>query len=99
MTEVPIQLLHQFVERQHSVKVRFSDSEAVTYRHKGEVLWDGVVHVFEIESGSPAPRVYSWSKVIDKDSGSRRFYAILHAGIVGSPADAVRSILVAENLM
>jgi hypothetical protein len=59
-------------------------------------VWEGVVHVFDLEGYPPATRVYAWSSPIE-DSTKRRFFAVLHCGPVKSPQDAVRAAIVAEH--
>ena len=63
---------------------------------KGETVWDGVVHVFELKgSNSGAFRAYAWS--YERDDGKRRFFAVLHMGPVTGPVEAVRAAIVAEQ--
>lgn len=62
----------------------------------GQVVWDGVVHVFDLEGHPNATRAYAWSAPIE-GSDKRRFYAVLHLGGIRSPLDAVRAAIVAEH--
>jgi hypothetical protein len=43
-----------------------------------------------------ASRAYAWSSPIE-GSDKRRFFAVLHQGLVKSPVDAVRAAIVAEQ--
>ena len=63
---------------------------------EGKVVWDGIVHVFDLEGHPKATRAYAWSSPID-NSDKRRFYAVLHLGRIRSPLDAVRAAIVAER--
>ena len=64
---------------------------------QGETAWEGVVHVFDLTNHPSASRAYAWSTVVNEETGRRRFYAVLHAGSVKSPVDAVRAAIVAEH--
>jgi hypothetical protein len=63
---------------------------------EGKTVWEGVVHVFDLEGHPKATRAYAWSSPIE-GSNRRRFYAVLHLGGIRSPLDAVRAAIVAEN--
>jgi hypothetical protein len=69
---------------------------AVKETHAGAVLWEGVVHVFDLAGHPTASRAYAWSSPIER-SDKRRFFAVLHQGPVKSPVDAVRAAIVAEH--
>jgi len=43
-----------------------------------------------------ATRAYAWTSPVE-GSDKRRFFAVLHEGLVKSPADAVRAAIVAEH--
>lgn len=96
MKEVSPDDLKRAVESQHGGKATFVQSVPVKERHKGAVVWEGVVHVFDLTDHPGASRAYAWSHAVD-DKGKRRFYAVLHAGPVQSAADAVRAAIVADR--
>ena len=68
----------------------------VREKFKGELVWEGVVHVFDLEGHPKATRAYAWSSPID-GSTKRRFFAVLQMGSIKSPIDAVRAAIVAEQ--
>jgi len=63
---------------------------------QGEVVWEGVVHVFDLVEHPTATRAYAWSSPIE-GSEKRRFFAVLHIDRINSPIEAVRAAIVAEN--
>ena len=67
----------------------------VTKDFEGEVVWDGVVQVFDLIDHPEAKRCYVWSHAVD-DSQRRRFVAVLHKPTVGSPQAAVRAAIASE---
>jgi hypothetical protein len=83
------------VERQHGGTATFVQSAPVTETHKGSVVWEGVVHVFDLTGHPTATRAYAWSSPIE-GSEKRRFFAVLHQPPVTSPAEAVRAAILQE---
>ena len=61
----------------------------------GQQVWEGVVHVFDVEGHPTATRAYAWSSPVD-GINKRRFFAVLHLGVIRSPQDAVRAAIMAE---
>lgn len=59
-------------------------------------MWEGLVHVFDLEGHTKAIRAYAWSSQVD-GGHRRRFHAVLHLGGIRSPLDAVRAAIVAER--
>lgn len=96
MTEVESDQLQHAVERQHHCSAQLAQSVPVKETYAGAVVWEGVVHVFDLKGHPTASRAYAWSSPIEA-SDKRRFFAVLHQGPVKSPADAVRAAIVAES--
>ncbi|MBA2525304.1 MAG: hypothetical protein H0V18_05895 [Pyrinomonadaceae bacterium] len=84
------------VESQHGGAATLAQSVPVKETHAGGTVWEGVVHVFDLEGHPTASRAYAWSSPIE-GSDKRRFFAVLHAGPVKSPLDAVRAAIIAET--
>jgi|ERR1700722_17184285 hypothetical protein len=85
--------LQYAIERQHG---SLAQSVPVKETHTGTIVWEGVVHVFDLEGHPTASRAYAWSSPIE-GSDKRRFFAVLHQGPVKSRVDAVRAAIVAEH--
>lgn len=96
MREVSSDQLKQAVESQHGGKAVLVDAMPVKELYEGKTVWEGVVHVFDLEGHPKATRAYAWSSPVD-GSDRRRFYAVLHLGGIRSPLDAVRAAIVAER--
>jgi hypothetical protein len=73
-----------------------AQSVPVKETHAGAVVWEGIVHVFDLAGHPTASRAYAWSSPIE-GTHKRRFFAVLHQGPVRSPADAVRAAIVAQQ--
>src|SRR5258708_2592140 len=84
------------VESQHGGAATLAQSVPVNETHAGAVVWEGIVHVFDLVGHPTASRAYAWSSPIE-GSDKRRFFAVLHQGPVKSPLDAVRAAIVAEQ--
>jgi hypothetical protein len=84
------------VEKMHRCTARLSGLAPVSESFEGKPVWEGVVHVFALEGHPTADRAYAWSSPIE-GSTKRRFFAVLHAAPIASPADAVRAAIVAEH--
>jgi hypothetical protein len=95
MTEISPPELKQAVESQHGGTATLAQTVPIREEHEGQVVWDGVVHVFDLEGHQTARRAYAWS--YERPDGRRRFFAVLHAGPITSPRDAVRAAIVAEQ--
>src|ERR1700687_4698549 len=88
--------LKKSVKSQHGGAATLAQSVLVKETHAGAVVWEGVVHVFDLAGHPTASRAYAWSSPIE-GGDKRRFFAVLHRGPVKSPVDAVRAAIVAEN--
>ena len=83
------------VESLHNCKAKYKEQIRVVEQFKGEQVWQGDVHIFDLEDHPKAKICYAWSSPID-GSDNRKFYAVLHIPPVESPADAVRASIVKE---
>ena len=94
--EVSAEQLKRAVESQHGGKAKLVTKLPVKETFEGKIVWEGVVHIFDLGGHPRATRAYAWSSPVD-GSDRRRFYAVLHLGGIRSPLDAVRASIVAEH--
>ena len=73
-----------------------AQSVPVRETFQGKTVWEGVVHVFDLEGHPQATRAYAWSSPIE-GSTKRQFFAVLGIAPIMSPVDAVRVAIVAER--
>jgi len=87
--------LKQAVETQHGGKATFVQCVPVHEKRGDHTLWSGDVSVFDLRSStSGAFRAYAWSrKLPDEDP---QFFAVLHSPQTLSPAQAVRTAILAN---
>lgn len=79
----------------HGCRATWVESVPVKEIFEGEIAWEGVVEVFDLEGHPAAKRAYACSHRIGH-SRKRKFFAVLHQGSVKSPLDAVRAAIVEE---
>lgn len=96
MREVQLAELKQAVESQHGGRAKFRHAVSVREVFKGQPVWEGMVHIFDLEGHPSAVCAYAWSSPI-KGSTKRRFFAVLHIPPVTSAVQAVRAAIVAEH--
>ena len=95
MLESDIDQLRNAVESQHGGTATLTGSVPVKETYEGQAVWEGVVHIFNLDHPS-ATIAYAWSSPIE-GSTKRRYFAVLHLGGIRSPQDAVRAAIVAEK--
>ncbi len=88
--------LKRAVEQLHGGTATLVESVPIKESFDGRVVWEGAVHVFNLDGHTTSTRAYAWSSSIE-GSDKRRFFAVLHLGGVRSPQDAVRAAIVAEH--
>jgi hypothetical protein len=95
-SEVWLDELRAHVEHLHGCAAKWAMEVPVSEMHRGRAVWQGLVHVFDLEGHPTATRAYAWSSPIE-GSDKRRFFAVLHAPPIESAADAARAAIVAEH--
>jgi hypothetical protein len=90
-----IEQLREMVERLHECKATYLEEVAVTEKFGNKTVWQGIVHVFEIEGQLTANKCYAWSSPIE-GSTKRRYYAVLKIPPVDSPEKAVRASIIQD---
>jgi hypothetical protein len=96
MVEVDAHQLKETIESQHGGTATLVEAVPVKETFKGQIVREGIVHVFDLEGYPKATRAYAWSSSIE-GSTKRRFFAVLHIPLIVSPLDAVRAAIVAEH--
>lgn len=94
--EVSSDELARAVESMYGGKAVLISAVPVREEFEGKIVWEGVVHQFEIVGSEAGTRAYAWSHAII-GSTRRRFVVVLHKPPVDSPLKAVRAAIVAEQ--
>jgi hypothetical protein len=96
LPEVPADERRQAVERLHGGRARLREAVHLVEHFRGQVAWEGAVHVFDLEGHPKATVCYAWTSPVG-EGDQRRFYAVLGAPPINSAADAVRASIVANQ--
>ncbi len=94
--DVSVLDLKNAIESQHGGRATLHHAVTVLETFEGQPVWEGLVHVFDLEGHPKATRAYAWSSPIE-GSTKRRFYAVLEIPPVHSAQDAVRAAIVQEQ--
>lgn len=94
--DVSVLDLKNAIESQHGGRATLHHTMTVLETFEGQPVWEGLVHVFDLEGHPRATRAYAWSSPIE-GSTKRRFFAVLHIPPVTSAVEAVRAAIMAEH--
>lgn len=95
VTTEEVSNLKQAVESQHGGTATFVQSVPIREMHGEQLVWEGTVHIFDLEGHPKTTRAYAWSHAIDGNS-KRKFFAVLGIPPITGPREAVRAAIVAE---
>jgi hypothetical protein len=91
-----VESLKAAVEGLHGGTATFVQAVPVREMFKRDVVWEGVVHVFDLNLQGEMKRAYAWTSPIE-GSDKRRFFAVVAVPPINSPVDAVRAAIVTEH--
>jgi hypothetical protein len=94
-SETSIEVLQKAILDLHGCKATWIKSAPFKEVFEGETVWEGIVQVFEVDHPK-SNLCYAWSHALD-NSKKRRFFAVLHQGVVDSPQKAVRAVIVRDQ--
>jgi hypothetical protein len=87
--------LKSAVEKMQGCKARWIESVPVKEVFQGEIVWEGVVQVFDLIDHTTAKKCYAWSDPVD-DLKKIKYFAVLHKGSVNSPQVAVKAAIIKD---
>jgi hypothetical protein len=96
LPEVPADELRQVMERLHGGRAYLREAVHLVEHFRGQVAWEGTVHVFDLEAHPLATVCYAWTSAVG-EGDQRRFYAVLGAPPINSAAGAVRASIIADK--
>jgi hypothetical protein len=94
MGSTAIKSLAQAIEQRFGSTPVYVESIPIHETFEGQTVWEGIVHVFDIEGGQ---RCYAWAHLEDGQSGKQRIVTVLHQPPVDSPLAAVQAAIVQEH--
>ncbi len=96
MTEVSVEALREAIRNLHGCDSVWIQAVRVKETIQREIVWEGLVQVFDLIDHPEATRCYAWSHAVG-ETETRRFVAVLHKEPVTSPAAAVRASIVQQT--
>jgi hypothetical protein len=91
-----IEELQEVIHKLHGVHSTHIKSVPVTEKFKGDVIWDGIVEVFELHGHPKATHAYAWSHETDNPDQPKRSVTVLKIPPAVSPESAVRVSIMQE---
>jgi hypothetical protein len=91
-----IEELRNVIHRLHKAEAKHVQSVPVTEMHEGQIVWDGVVEVFDLSGHPKADRIYAWAHDTDDPKQPKRYVTVLHIPPVVSPQTAVQAVILQE---
>ena len=96
MMDIGASELQSAVESMHSCRAKLVRSVPLRETVPGAPVWEGVVHVLDVQGHPKATRAYAWSSPTEGNE-KPRIFAVLQLGAIKTPVDAVRAAIVAER--
>src|SRR6185503_17020326 len=84
--------LKKAIETEHGGKATHHHAVPVNEKERGQSIWHGIVHVFDLADNAKAKRAYAWVN----PGEDKKIVTMLHDGAVKGPIEAVRAALAAE---
>jgi hypothetical protein len=89
--------LRDVIHKLHGAKAQYVQSVPVREEFQGQIVWDGVVEVFDLKGHPKANRIYAWAHETDDPANPKRYVTVLHIPPVVSPQTAVKAVIVQEH--
>lgn len=94
LSQEDTEALRTVVEQTHGCGASFREVVPVVERHKGKVVWEGDVAVFDVDHAEAA-MAYAWADPVP-GSTKLRYFAVLGKPPINTANDAVRAAIVAR---
>jgi hypothetical protein len=92
----PIEELREVIHQLHGATATHRESVPVKETWQGNVIWDGVVEVFDLKGHPKTHRAYAWSHATDDPKQPKRHVTVLHIPPAISPQTAVQAVIMQE---
>lgn len=88
--------LQEVIRKLHGVHSTHVQSVPVKEEFQGNVIWDGIVEVFQLHGHPKATHAYAWSHATDDPKQPRRSVTVLKIPPAVSPETAVMVAIMQE---
>lgn len=89
-----IEELQAVIRRLHGVEASHVESVPIKETFQDEIVWEGIVEVFDLKGHPHASRAYAWTH--DTNGGKKRSITVLHVAPIDSPLAAVRASIIQD---
>ena len=90
-----IEELAQAITAMHECGCSHFGTEKVIEKHQGDVVWEGVVEVYQLTDHPEAKIAYGWGW--EDDAGEIQYIGILKAKHIESASDAVKAAIASRQ--
>ena len=87
-------LFREAIRENFGCDASFVEAVPVTQRFRNELIWEGLVHVYELKSHPTAERCYAWAEMFAAFWPNQRVYTVLGTDVIDTPLKAVQANLV-----
>jgi hypothetical protein len=91
-----IEELQRVIHQLHGVRSTHIQSVPVKEEFQGNVVWDGIVEVFQLHGHPKATHAYAWTHDTDDPKQPKRSVTVLKIPPATSPLEAVRVAIMRE---
>lgn len=91
-----IDTLREAIHKLHGAKATHRESVPVKEVFNGEMVWDGIVEVFDLHGHPKTDTAYAWLHDTGDPARDAQHVTVLHIHPALSPAAAVRAFIVQE---
>lgn len=91
-----IEAIQDAIRRTHGCESRHIESVPVQETFRGQVVWSGVVEVFELTGHPKAKHCYAWGHRAGRGDNRSRYVIVLKMPPVDSPEAAVKASIASE---
>ncbi len=88
--------LRDVIHRLHCGNASHVESVPIKETYNGQIVWDGVVEVFDLTGHPKTNRIYAWVHDTDDPENPKRYVTVLHIPPIISPQMAVKAAIVQE---
>jgi hypothetical protein len=92
-----IESIQDVIRRLHGCESRHIESVPVHEEFRGQVVWSGVVEVFELVGHPKATICYAWGHHAGHGDRQSRYVVVLKVPPVNSPVAAVRASIASSS--
>lgn len=91
-----IDALREAFRKEYNAEATHVESVPVVETFKGQVVWEGIVEVFNIAGHPKTDRAYGWAHETDDPKNPRRYVTVLHIPPAITPLTAVRAAIIRD---